>query len=74
MDTPEDRYARLTDEEKRVLELLALGRSAKEIAEELAISPVDVRRCVKNIFEKLGVHSRLEAMAYALNRPNPPTA
>ena len=61
----------LTEEEKRVLELLALGRGARDLAAELAMSPDTVRGHVQNILMKLGVHSRLEAAARAI-RPDPP--
>ena len=61
----------LTEEEKRVLELLARGRTSKEMAAELAISPDTVRGHVQNILAKLGVHSRLEAVT-RWKRPDPP--
>ena len=50
----------LTGEEKRVLELLARGRTSKEITAELAISPDTVRTRVRAILAKLQVHSRLK--------------
>jgi hypothetical protein len=46
--------------EKRVLKLLALGRSVKEMAAELAMPPDMVRGHGQNVLVKLGVHSRLE--------------
>jgi DNA-binding CsgD family transcriptional regulator len=64
LDTP------LTEEEKRVLELLALGRTTKEIAAERAISPETVRMHVQIILVKLQVHSRLQPD----RRPLPPAA
>ena len=57
--------------EKRVLELLVLGRPTEEMAAELAISPDAVRGHVQNILTKLGVHSRLEAVA-RWKRPDSP--
>ena len=56
----------LTEREKRVLELLARGRSLEEIAAELAMSPDTVRGHVQSILEKLQVHSRLDAVMYAI--------
>ena len=53
----------LTEEEKRVLELLARGRTSKEMAAELEILPDAVRTHVQGILAKLQVHSRLEAVA-----------
>jgi DNA-binding CsgD family transcriptional regulator len=50
----------LTEEEERVLKLLALGRSGKQMAAELAMPPDMVRGHVQNILVKLGVYSRLE--------------
>jgi DNA-binding NarL/FixJ family response regulator len=50
----------LTEEEKRVLKLLAFGRSVKEMAAELVMPPDMVRGHVQNILVKLGVHSHLD--------------
>ena len=61
----------LTEEEKRVLKLLVLGRRGDEMAAELAISPETVRGHVQNILMKLRVHSLLEAAARS-KRPDPP--
>ena len=52
MDAPG--IEQLTAEEKRVLELLALGRTSQDIADELAIAPDTVRTHVQNIIAKLG--------------------
>jgi two-component system nitrate/nitrite response regulator NarL len=55
----------LTAREVEVLRLLATGQSAGDIARQLVISPNTVRTHVQNIMLKLGVHSRLEAVALA---------
>jgi PAS domain S-box-containing protein len=55
----------LTRRELEVLRLLATGVNTKGAAEKLHVSPATVRNHVQNIFGKLGVHSRLEAVAYA---------
>jgi PAS domain S-box-containing protein len=56
---------KLTPREQQVLELLAMGLGTSEIASTLTISPSTVRNHLQNILGKLGVHSRLEAIAYA---------
>jgi DNA-binding NarL/FixJ family response regulator len=58
----------LTSREVEVMRLLASGRRDKEIAVALAISSQTVRVHVKNIYAKLGVGDRTEAMAVALRR------
>lgn len=55
----------LTRREVEVLRLLAAGTGTKAMAERLHVSPATVRNHVQNIGAKLGVHSRLEAVAYA---------
>ncbi len=57
--------ARLTNRELEVLELLADGASGRAIAERLFLSSNTVRNHVQSILNKLGVHSRLEAVAIA---------
>jgi DNA-binding NarL/FixJ family response regulator len=55
----------LTVRESQLLEILAQGFSTSEIASTLVISQSTVRNHVQNILGKLGVHSRLEAIAHA---------
>lgn len=56
----------LTERERQVLARLAQGLSTDDIAESLFISPSTVRNHIRNILQKLQVHSRLEAVVYAL--------
>lgn len=56
----------LTAREREVLALLADGRSNREIAADLGLSPKTVNRHVENIFNKLGVSSRAAAVAKGL--------
>jgi PAS domain S-box-containing protein len=55
----------LTAREWQVLGLMAQGQGTGEIAHSMTISPSTVRNHVQNILSKFGVHSRLEAIAYA---------
>ena len=55
----------VTDREVAVLELLAAGRSNKEIARSLDISPNTVKTHIANLFEKLEVQRRTQAIQKA---------
>lgn len=59
------RYDALTPREREVLLLLAHGLGTEEIADELTVSPATTRNHVQSVLNKLKVHSRLEAVAYA---------
>lgn len=61
-------YESLSDRELDVLKLAALGKSNKEIADELFLSIRTVESHVGHIFNKLGVNSRTEAVILALKR------
>jgi len=56
----------LTDREREILTLLAQGVRNDEIATKLYISPQTVQTHVRNILGKLRVHSKLEAVAFAV--------
>jgi DNA-binding NarL/FixJ family response regulator len=56
----------LTPRELEVLGLLAEGLSDKEIAERLYVGSGTVRNHVVSVFNKLGVHSRLQALLFAV--------
>lgn len=56
----------LTRREHQILRLIARGSSTQAVAEALHVSPATVRNHAQNILSKLGVHSRLEAVAYAI--------
>ena len=55
----------LSRRELEVLRLLAAGLNTKSAADRLHVSPATIRNHVQNLFGKLCVHSRLEAVAYA---------
>jgi DNA-binding NarL/FixJ family response regulator len=57
---------RLTNREMEVLRLVAKGMNNRDIAKELFISENTVKNHVRNILEKLQLHSRMEAVVYAV--------
>jgi DNA-binding CsgD family transcriptional regulator len=58
----------LTAREIEILRLIAQGRDTQAIADGLVISSNTVRTHLQNIFAKLGVHSKLEAVTLASRR------
>lgn len=56
------RNEELTPRETEILQMLARGLSTKEIASQSSISPGTVNTHLKSIYEKLHVHSRMEAV------------
>lgn len=63
-DTAEE-TVKLTGREVEVLEQLSTGLPYTSIAENLIVSPATVRRHIENIYKKLQVHSKIEAIALA---------
>jgi DNA-binding NarL/FixJ family response regulator len=57
----------LTEQERAVLMLLAMGQRNARIADELSISTRTVENHLHHIFQKIGVSSRIEAAIYALS-------
>ncbi len=60
--------ARLSPRERQVLALLSRGWDNTRIGNDLFISQHTVRTHIQNILEKLGMHSKLEAATYAMQR------
>jgi DNA-binding CsgD family transcriptional regulator/N-acetylneuraminic acid mutarotase len=58
----------LSDRELDVLNRLAAGETNKVIADELSISPLTVKTHLRNIYAKLGVSTRTEAMTVAIQQ------
>jgi two-component system NarL family response regulator len=57
---------KLTDREMEVLRLVAQGMNNRDIAKALFISENTVKNHIRNILEKLHLHSRMEAVVYAV--------
>jgi DNA-binding NarL/FixJ family response regulator len=58
-------FPELTEREREILELIARGMSNQEIVNRLVVSPKTVRNHVSNIFSKLQVRDRAEAIVRA---------
>jgi two-component system response regulator NreC len=63
-----NRYDALSEREREVLQLIAEGRSSKEVAEVLSISPATVETHRTHILQKLDVHNTAELVLYAVRR------
>jgi len=65
-EKPQVAQPRLTDREMEVLRLVAKGKNNRDIAKELFISENTVKNHIRNILEKLHLHSRMQAVVYAV--------
>ncbi len=64
--SPEDpRLAGLTEQERRVLHLLAEGKTNRQIADELILAEKTIKNYVSNVLAKLGMSRRTEAAVWA---------
>jgi len=61
-------YNDLTEREKEILRLIALGGANKEIARKLGISEKTVKNHISNIFQTLHVNNRTQAALYVLTK------
>jgi two-component system NarL family response regulator len=57
---------KLTERELQILRLVAKGLGNRDIAQQLFISENTVKNHIRNILEKLQLHSRMEAVIYAV--------
>ncbi len=64
----QDSYDLLTEREKEVLQLLAHGKSNKEVAQLLNLSPHTVDSHRTNLMQKLGLHNTAEIVLYAVRK------
>lgn len=67
-ESPDARARKLTSREVEVLGMLAAGRTTPEIAERLHISALTARNHIQNILDKLELHSKAEAVAFAFQK------
>jgi len=68
MTTPKEFYDGLTGREVEILKLLASGMANKQIAYKLKISEKTVRNHVSNMYEKLNIYDRSQAVLYAVRK------
>ena len=64
----QDSYELLTEREREVLQLLAEGKSNKETAAVLKLSPYTVESHRTNLMQKLGLHNTAEIVLYAVRK------
>ncbi len=67
-ETKEDKHGRLTDREREVLQLIAEGRTNREIAQLLHITVKTVEAHRAHVMDKLSLHSTAELTKYALRK------
>ncbi|MCC7034129.1 MAG: response regulator transcription factor [Acidobacteria bacterium] len=63
-----DRYDTLSDREREIFQLVAEGRSNKDVAELLGISPATVETHRARILQKLDIHNTAALVLYAVRR------
>jgi two-component system response regulator DegU len=66
--TPKEFYDGMTNREIEILKLLATAVPNKQIASRLKISEKTVRNHVSNMYEKLGIYDRSQAVRYAVKK------
>src|SRR6478609_214079 len=64
----EDSYELLTDRERETLQLIAEGKSNKEAAAALAVSPYTIETHRNNLMQKLNLHNTAEIVLYAVRK------
>ena len=64
----QDSYELLTEREREVLQLLAEGKSNKEAATVLSLSPYTIETHRQNLMQKLGLHNTAEIVLYAVRK------
>jgi DNA-binding NarL/FixJ family response regulator len=69
----EERLGKLTDQERRILELIGGGLTNRQIAEEIHLAEKTVKNYVSNMLAKLGMERRTQAAAYAARLDRSPS-
>ena len=65
----DDRLARLTEQERKILDLIAEGMTNRQIGERLFLAEKTVKNYVSNLLSKLGMERRTEAAVFAARLP-----
>ena len=73
-DKKDDELALLSEQERKILDLIAEGKTNKEIAQEVYLSDKTVKNYVSSILSKLNLHRRSEAAAFIARRKPPAQA
>jgi two-component system response regulator DevR len=68
----DERLARLTPQERRILELIAEGLTNRQIADTIHLAEKTVKNYVSNLLSKLGMERRTQAAVYAARLGSPP--
>jgi DNA-binding NarL/FixJ family response regulator len=63
-NNPDPKLASLTDQERRILELVAEGYTNRQIAEQIHLAEKTVKNYMSNVLAKLGMSRRTEAAVY----------
>jgi DNA-binding NarL/FixJ family response regulator len=69
----DERLARLTAQERRILELIAEGLTNRQIADTIHLAEKTVKNYVSNLLAKLGMERRTQAAVYAARLGTPPS-
>jgi two-component system, NarL family, response regulator DevR len=67
----EERLGKLTDQERKILELIGEGMTNRQIAEQIHLAEKTVKNYVSNMLAKLGMERRTQAAAYAARLGDP---
>lgn len=67
-DGEKDAYDHLTNREREVLKLVVEGRTAREIAEMLVVSPKTVEWYKSSLMSKLNIHNRMDLVRFAIRK------